>query len=238
MVHCIYPTRIDWYVTFPCGNRGRGSKRCSFSNRWGQWNWTGCFILSLISSLLAFTWDGNSILPVEWTWKSLGGVWVYSLGPYYDHGSTEQLFKLYSREMLIILEKITSFSEVKWQMIILSLIIKRIRVKTLVKDKKAAMEAFGTYVEVRKSLYMELTALLQHFLTFITKKWHKNCVILVLILISSHSHFIKSRYLEMQTTVPFWGRLFEGFVQLYAPVYASICYLYLCIFWFSCNILK
>ncbi|KAG8388418.1 hypothetical protein BUALT_Bualt02G0123800 [Buddleja alternifolia] len=33
------------------------------------------------------------------------------------------------------------------QMIILSLIVKRIRVKALVKDKRAAMEAFGTYVE-------------------------------------------------------------------------------------------
>ncbi|KAL2468535.1 NAD(P)-binding Rossmann-fold superfamily protein [Forsythia ovata] len=33
------------------------------------------------------------------------------------------------------------------QMIILSLIVKRVRVKALVKDKRAAMEAFGTYVE-------------------------------------------------------------------------------------------
>ncbi|KAL7114006.1 hypothetical protein ACP275_04G094900 [Erythranthe tilingii] len=33
------------------------------------------------------------------------------------------------------------------QMIILSLIVKRIRVKALVKDKRIAMEAFGTYVE-------------------------------------------------------------------------------------------
>ncbi|KAJ0488489.1 hypothetical protein HanHA300_Chr12g0433391 [Helianthus annuus] len=33
------------------------------------------------------------------------------------------------------------------QTIILSLIIKRIRVKALVKDKRAAMESFGTYVE-------------------------------------------------------------------------------------------
>ncbi|KAL3618212.1 hypothetical protein CASFOL_038533 [Castilleja foliolosa] len=33
------------------------------------------------------------------------------------------------------------------QMIILSLIIKRVRVKALVKDKRVAMEAFGTYVE-------------------------------------------------------------------------------------------
>ncbi|XP_055834824.1 uncharacterized protein LOC129903240 isoform X2 [Solanum dulcamara] len=33
------------------------------------------------------------------------------------------------------------------QMIILSLIIKRTRIKALVKDKRAAMEAFGTYVE-------------------------------------------------------------------------------------------
>ncbi|KAJ6706271.1 hypothetical protein OIU79_010838 [Salix purpurea] len=33
------------------------------------------------------------------------------------------------------------------QMIILSLIVKKARVKALVKDKRAAMEAFGTYVE-------------------------------------------------------------------------------------------
>ncbi|GFP85720.1 hypothetical protein PHJA_000715700 [Phtheirospermum japonicum] len=33
------------------------------------------------------------------------------------------------------------------QMIILSLIIKRVRVKALVKDKRVSMEAFGTYVE-------------------------------------------------------------------------------------------
>lgn len=33
-------------------------------------------------------------------------------------------------------------------MVILSLIVKRIRVKALVKDKRAAVEAFGTYVEV------------------------------------------------------------------------------------------
>lgn len=34
------------------------------------------------------------------------------------------------------------------QMVILSLIVKRIPVKALVKDKQAAVEAFGTYVEV------------------------------------------------------------------------------------------
>ncbi|MED6106624.1 hypothetical protein PIB30_006251 [Stylosanthes scabra] len=33
------------------------------------------------------------------------------------------------------------------QMVILSLIVKRIRIKALVKDKRAALEAFGTYVE-------------------------------------------------------------------------------------------
>lgn len=33
-------------------------------------------------------------------------------------------------------------------MVILSLIVKRARVKALVKDKRAALEAFGTYVEV------------------------------------------------------------------------------------------
>lgn len=33
-------------------------------------------------------------------------------------------------------------------MIILSLIVKRCQIKAVVKDKRAAMEAFGTYVEV------------------------------------------------------------------------------------------
>lgn len=34
------------------------------------------------------------------------------------------------------------------QMVILSLIVKRTRIKALVKDKRNAMESFGTYVEV------------------------------------------------------------------------------------------
>lgn len=38
----------------------------------------------------------------------------------------------------------------RFQTVILSLIIKRIRVKALVKDKRAAMESFGTYVEVSR----------------------------------------------------------------------------------------
>jgi len=33
-------------------------------------------------------------------------------------------------------------------MVILSLIVKKARVKTLVKDKRVALEAFGSYVEV------------------------------------------------------------------------------------------
>lgn len=33
-------------------------------------------------------------------------------------------------------------------MVILSLIVKRTRIKALVKDKRVALEAFGTYVEV------------------------------------------------------------------------------------------
>lgn len=36
------------------------------------------------------------------------------------------------------------------QMVILSLIVKRTRVKALVKDKRKATEAFGDYVEVEK----------------------------------------------------------------------------------------
>lgn len=34
------------------------------------------------------------------------------------------------------------------QMVILPLIVKRTRVKALVKDKRVALEAFGSYVEV------------------------------------------------------------------------------------------
>lgn len=34
------------------------------------------------------------------------------------------------------------------QMVILSLILKRARIKALVKDKKASVDAFGSYVEV------------------------------------------------------------------------------------------
>jgi hypothetical protein len=36
-----------------------------------------------------------------------------------------------------------------FQMVILSLIVKRARIKAVVKDKRAAVDAFGTYVEVR-----------------------------------------------------------------------------------------
>lgn len=43
-------------------------------------------------------------------------------------------------------------------MVILSLIVKRIQVKALVRDKRAAVEAFGTYVEV--GLAILLAALL------------------------------------------------------------------------------
>lgn len=46
------------------------------------------------------------------------------------------------------------------QMVILSLIVKRIRVKALVKDKQAAVEAFGTYVEVGALLLLSYS---QHF---------------------------------------------------------------------------
>lgn len=41
------------------------------------------------------------------------------------------------------------------QMVILSLIVKRARVKALVKDKQAVVEAFGTYVEVNSQLFDE-----------------------------------------------------------------------------------
>lgn len=34
------------------------------------------------------------------------------------------------------------------QMIILALIVKKVQIKALVKDKRLTMEAFGTYVEV------------------------------------------------------------------------------------------
>lgn len=40
------------------------------------------------------------------------------------------------------------------QMVILSLILKRARIKALVKDKRAAIDAFGTYVEVSTCMLM------------------------------------------------------------------------------------
>lgn len=41
------------------------------------------------------------------------------------------------------------------QMIILQLIVKRLRVKALVKDKRVAMEAFGSYVEVDARIFFK-----------------------------------------------------------------------------------
>lgn len=51
------------------------------------------------------------------------------------------------------------------QMIILQLIVKRLRVKALVKDKRVAMEAFGAYVEVKSALLTNcsLVSRLIHF---------------------------------------------------------------------------
>lgn len=46
-------------------------------------------------------------------------------------------------------------------MVILSLIVKRARVKALVKGKRGASEAFGDYVEVSK--HKMLTVFLQEF---------------------------------------------------------------------------
>lgn len=42
------------------------------------------------------------------------------------------------------------------QMIILQLIVKRLRVKALVKDRRVAMEAFGSYVEVDSSYLLHI----------------------------------------------------------------------------------
>lgn len=39
-------------------------------------------------------------------------------------------------------------------MVILSLIVKRARVKALVKDKRAALEAFGIYVDIGGNQYL------------------------------------------------------------------------------------
>ena len=38
-------------------------------------------------------------------------------------------------------------------MVILALIVKRVRIKALVKDKQATVEAFGSYVEVNYKYY-------------------------------------------------------------------------------------
>lgn len=54
-------------------------------------------------------------------------------------------------------------------MVILSLIVKRIRVKALVKDKRAAMEAFGTYVEVGALLLLSFLRDIRTISTFILR---------------------------------------------------------------------
>lgn len=38
-------------------------------------------------------------------------------------------------------------------MVILAMIVKKVRVKALVKDKRVALEAFGSYVEVNVLIY-------------------------------------------------------------------------------------
>jgi hypothetical protein len=45
----------------------------------------------------------------------------------------------------------STFISLYFQMVILSLILKRARIKALVKDKRSTEEAFGTYVEVCSS---------------------------------------------------------------------------------------
>lgn len=66
-------------------------------------------------------------------------------------------------------------------MVILSLIVKRIRVKTLVKDKRAAVEAFGTYVEV--GLATLLAAL-------VTGLFQQNCITFYLLLFLVVGHIL------------------------------------------------
>lgn len=65
-------------------------------------------------------------------------------------------------------------------MVILSLIVKRIQVKALVKDKRAAVEAFGTYVEVGPFC---ITALLRGL-------FQQNCMAFYLILLVTVSHVL------------------------------------------------
>ncbi|XP_027168281.1 uncharacterized protein LOC113768213 [Coffea eugenioides] len=62
-------------------------------------------------------------------------------------GSTEKLDEITEEEEVRDAVLVTDGDSEIGQMVILSLIVKRIRVKALVKDKRAAMEAFGTYVE-------------------------------------------------------------------------------------------
>lgn len=57
------------------------------------------------------------------------------------------------------------------QMIILQLIVKRLRVKALVKDKRVAMEAFGAYVEV-KSVLLTNYSLVSRLIHFAVEIWY------------------------------------------------------------------
>lgn len=65
-------------------------------------------------------------------------------------------------------------------MVILTLIIKRIRVKALVKDKRAAVEAFGTYVEVGPCYIAAL----------LTRLFQQNCMAYYLLLLVLVSHVL------------------------------------------------
>ncbi|KAL8242727.1 hypothetical protein R6Q59_013029 [Mikania micrantha] len=74
--------------------------------------------------------------------------WYGAPDPYAEDGSNlEETDKSSDEDEVRDAVLVTDGDNEIGQTIILSLIIKRIRVKALVKDKRAAMESFGTYVE-------------------------------------------------------------------------------------------
>ncbi|MFS8004507.1 hypothetical protein Hanom_Chr13g01226651 [Helianthus anomalus] len=89
---------------------------------------------------------------MTWFFHSAGGPklrkWYGAPDLYADDGSNlEEADKSSEEDEVRDAVLVTDGDNEIGQTIILSLIIKRIRVKALVKDKRAAMESFGTYVE-------------------------------------------------------------------------------------------
>lgn len=140
----------------------------------------------------------------QWDWS--GGWSVIRLSSSISKTSHNCLWS--SILVLLLKEMSLSLWGLIFQMIILSLIVKRLRVKTLVKDRRAAMEAFGAYVEVC------CTRIWKWFLIYLPAPCSCN--------FDTICHSFWSRYLEMQGTDQFWRRLSEASVQLSAQTYARV----------------